>query len=116
MVNSFSGVFVVPEDTVSYFYCQSIFTLGMALECAGANPERCLKWNIFVTFMCGMEVNGWVFKVCLKNYILTLRMFFHMFSHLSLRKGLYVWSIHIFNFYLFISMYDQSNLFWSSCS
>lgn len=34
------------------FYCQSIFTLGMALECAGANPERCLKWNIFVTYIC----------------------------------------------------------------
>lgn len=31
-----------------------------------------------------------------------------------LRKGMYVWSIHIFNFCLFISIYDQSNLFWSS--
>lgn len=82
MVNSISGGFVVPEDTVSCFYCQSIFTLEMAFECARANPERCPKWNIFVTFMCGMEVNGWVFNVCLKNYILTLRMFFYvLISH-----------------------------------
>lgn len=42
MVNSVPGVFLVPEEKVSCFYCNSIFTLGMALECAGANPRDVL--------------------------------------------------------------------------